>query len=60
MKTYVIMKEAPSPIAITSPRPHMVCFTLYGARRMCELLNDKATTNVYWYKKVKNMTEVSK
>ena len=49
---YVIMKECQSPIFYFSPKPHEVVLKLADAKTRVRELNEKATTNHYWYVKV--------
>jgi len=49
---YVIMKERQSPIGIAPQHPHEVQPTLKAAKARVTALNEKATTNLYWYEKV--------
>ena len=50
---YVIMKQRPSPIAITHAYVHEVCFRLDLAKARAIELNRKATSNHYWVEKSK-------
>ena len=50
---YVIMKESPSPIAITHAYVHEVCFRQDLACARAFELNKKAVRNHYWVEKAK-------
>ena len=53
------MSHRPSPIAIFEPKPHEVCLTRKQTKERVRSLNNRATTNEYWFVLVKVIPEES-